>query len=43
MPVHPPGPSEKVVHMHEVIVEALEQLVGLASGDERPAARGHFP
>ena len=42
-PVHPPGPDHQAVHMHEVIVEALEPLVGLASGDERPAAHCHFP
>ena len=29
--------------MHEVIVEALEPLVGFASGDDRTAARCHFP
>ena len=29
--------------MHEVIVEALEPLLGFASGDERPAERCHFP
>ena len=29
--------------MHEVIVEALQPLVGLASGGNRPAARCHFP
>ena len=42
-PLHPPGPDDQAVHMHEVIVEALQPLVGFASGDERPAARGHFP
>ena len=29
--------------MHEAIVEALEPLVGFASGDDRPAPRCHFP
>ena len=42
-PVHPPGPDDQAVHRHEVIVEALQPVVGLPPGRDRPAARRHLP
>ena len=38
-PVHPPGPDDQAPHLHKVVVEALQPLLGLASGGNRGRAR----
>ena len=38
-PVHPPGPDDQAMRLHEVIVEALQPLLGLAWRSDRDRAR----
>ena len=40
-PVDAPGADDQPVHVHEVIVEVLQPLVGLACSGHRTAARGY--
>ena len=39
-PVHPPGPDDQAMRLHEVVVETLQPLLGLAwRGDRDRACR----
>ncbi len=41
--VNPPGPDDQAMHLHEVIVEALQPQLGLASDGDRIRARRYAP